>query len=122
MRKQAASLPLLVEGSEARCVCPDDAISALRGISCRDPMIADHRHYPEFYRHRPVARHRSVHYLVDVRQRISDHPTSRVAELTLRLLKQHFAANPLRSDIHECRLESITPRIYRLRRSTLIAL
>jgi transposase len=40
-------------------------------------------------------------YLVDVLQRISEHPASRVAELTPRLWKQHFAANPLRSDIHE---------------------
>jgi transposase len=40
-------------------------------------------------------------YLVDVLQRISEHPASRVAELTPRLWKQHFAANPLRSDIHD---------------------
>jgi len=40
-------------------------------------------------------------YLVDVLQRISEHPASRVADLTPRLWKQHFAANPLRSDIHE---------------------
>ena len=40
-------------------------------------------------------------YLVDVLQRISEHPASRVVELTPRLWKQHFAANPLRSDIHE---------------------
>jgi len=40
-------------------------------------------------------------YLVDVLQRISEHPASRVAELTPRLWKQHYAANPLRSDIHE---------------------
>jgi transposase len=40
-------------------------------------------------------------YLVDVLQRISEHPASRVAELTPRLWKQHFAANPLRSDIRE---------------------
>jgi len=39
--------------------------------------------------------------LVDVLQRISEHPDSRVAELTPRLWKQHFAANPLRSDIHD---------------------
>ncbi len=38
-------------------------------------------------------------YLVDVLQRISTHPASRVAELTPRLWKQHFAANPLRSDL-----------------------
>jgi len=40
-------------------------------------------------------------YLVDVLQRISEHPASRVADLTPRLWKQHFAANPLRSDIHD---------------------
>jgi hypothetical protein len=40
-------------------------------------------------------------YLVDVLQRISAHPASRVAELTPRQWKQHFAANPLRSDIGE---------------------
>lgn len=40
-------------------------------------------------------------YLVDVLQRVGEHPASRVAELTPRLWKQHFAANPLRSDIHE---------------------
>jgi len=40
-------------------------------------------------------------YLVDVLQRISEHPASRVAELTPRLWKQHFAANPLRSDIED---------------------
>lgn len=39
-------------------------------------------------------------YLVDVLQRISEHPASRVAELTPRLWKQHFAANPLRSALH----------------------
>jgi transposase len=40
-------------------------------------------------------------YLVDVLQRVGEHPASRVAELTPRLWKQHFAANPLRSDIEE---------------------
>lgn len=40
-------------------------------------------------------------YLVDVLQRIGEHPASQVAELTPRLWKQHFATNPLRSDIHE---------------------
>ena len=39
-------------------------------------------------------------YLVDVLQRVGEHPASRVAELTPRLWKQHFAANPLRSDLH----------------------
>lgn len=38
-------------------------------------------------------------YLIDVLQRISIHPASRVEELTPRLWKQHFAANPLRSQI-----------------------
>jgi transposase len=40
-------------------------------------------------------------YLVDVLQRISDHPASRVADLTPRLWKQLFSPNPLRSDISE---------------------
>ena len=39
-------------------------------------------------------------YLVDVLQRVAEHPASRVAELTPRLWKQHFAASPLRSDLH----------------------
>jgi transposase len=39
-------------------------------------------------------------YLVDVLQRVAQHPASRVAELTPRLWKQHFADNPLRSDQH----------------------
>lgn len=38
-------------------------------------------------------------YLVDVLQRVGQHPASRVAELTPRLWKDHFAANPLRSDL-----------------------
>ena len=40
-------------------------------------------------------------YLVDVLQRVAEHPASRVAELTPRLWKQHFADNPLRSDLHD---------------------
>lgn len=36
-------------------------------------------------------------YLVDVLQRVGQHPASRVVELTPRLWKQHFAADPLRS-------------------------
>jgi transposase len=40
-------------------------------------------------------------YLVDVLQRVGEHPASRVAELTPRLWKQHFAATPLRSDIYK---------------------
>lgn len=39
-------------------------------------------------------------YLVDVLQRVGQHPAARVAELTPRLWKQHFAANPLRSTLH----------------------
>jgi transposase len=38
-------------------------------------------------------------YLIDVLQRVSVHPARDVAQLTPRLWKQHFAANPLRSDI-----------------------
>lgn len=40
-------------------------------------------------------------YLVDVLQRVGEHPASRVAELTPRLWKQHFAHAPLRSDLHD---------------------
>jgi transposase len=39
-------------------------------------------------------------YLVDVLQRVAIQPAARVAELTPRLWKQHFAGNPLRSDLH----------------------
>lgn len=39
-------------------------------------------------------------YLVDVLQRVGQHPASQVHELTPRLWKQHFAANPLRSVLH----------------------
>jgi NAD(P)H-dependent flavin oxidoreductase YrpB (nitropropane dioxygenase family) len=39
-------------------------------------------------------------YLVDVLQRVGQHPAARVAELTPRLWKQHFAASPLRSTVH----------------------
>lgn len=39
-------------------------------------------------------------YLVDVLQRVGEHPASRVAELTPRLWKRYFAANPLRSALH----------------------
>jgi len=39
-------------------------------------------------------------YFVDVLQRVGQHPAARVAELTPRLWKQHFADKPLRSDLH----------------------
>ena len=39
-------------------------------------------------------------YLVDVLQRISEHPASQVHELTPRRWKQLFADKPLRSDLH----------------------
>jgi len=42
-------------------------------------------------------------YLVDVLQRIDTHPAFEVHLLTPRLWKQHFAANPLRSDIDRVR-------------------
>jgi hypothetical protein len=38
-------------------------------------------------------------YLVDVLQRVQAHPASAVAELTPRLWKDRFAADPLRSDL-----------------------
>lgn len=40
-------------------------------------------------------------YLVDVLQRVAEHPATKVAELTPRLWKERFAADPLRSDIHD---------------------
>ena len=40
-------------------------------------------------------------YLVDVLQRVSQHPASRVAELTPRLWTQHFGDDPLRSDLYK---------------------
>ena len=40
-------------------------------------------------------------YLVDVLQRVAEHPASRVAELTPRLWKQHFSDKVLRSDLHD---------------------
>ncbi len=39
-------------------------------------------------------------YLVDVLQRVAEHPSSRVAELTPRLWKALFSQNPLRSLLH----------------------
>jgi transposase len=39
-------------------------------------------------------------YLVDVLQRVGEHPAARVAELTPRLWKQHFADAPMRSDLY----------------------
>jgi transposase len=42
-------------------------------------------------------------YLVDVLQRIDTHPAFDVHLLTPRLWKQHFAANPLRSDLERLR-------------------
>ena len=39
-------------------------------------------------------------YLVDVLQRIDRHPAAKVHLLTPRLWKQHFADDPLRSDLH----------------------
>ncbi len=43
---------------------------------------------------------RGYDYLVDVLQRIDRHPAKDIAQLTPRLWKQHFAAHPLRSDLH----------------------
>jgi transposase len=42
-------------------------------------------------------------YFVDVLQRIDTHPAFDVHLLTPRLWKQHFAANPLRSDLDRLR-------------------
>jgi transposase len=40
-------------------------------------------------------------YLVDVLQRVGQHPASRVHELTPRMWKQLFAGNPLRAPLHQ---------------------
>jgi len=40
-------------------------------------------------------------YLVDVLQRVGQHPASKVEQLTPRLWKQHFGDNPLRSDLYQ---------------------
>ncbi len=40
-------------------------------------------------------------YLVDVLQRVQTHPAGAVAELTPRLWREHFAADPLRSDLDQ---------------------
>jgi len=45
-------------------------------------------------------------YLVDVLQRISQHPASRVTELTPRLWRRHFADHPLRSDLYHAGREN----------------
>ncbi len=42
-------------------------------------------------------------YLVDVLQRVAQHPATRVAELTPRMWKLNFSENPLRSDLHNLR-------------------
>ncbi len=39
-------------------------------------------------------------YLVDVLQRVGEHPANRVHEITPRLWKTHFAKNPIRSALH----------------------
>jgi hypothetical protein len=39
-------------------------------------------------------------YLVDVLQRVGQHPAARVAELTPRQWKSRFAGNPLHSALH----------------------
>ena len=42
-------------------------------------------------------------YLVDVLQRVGEHPASRAVELTPRVWKTLFADNPLRSDLDSAR-------------------
>lgn len=43
---------------------------------------------------------RDNRYLVDVLQRVGQHPASRAGELTLRNWKALFADQPLRSDVY----------------------
>ncbi len=45
-------------------------------------------------------------WLVDVLQRITTHPARDVAQLTPRLWKEHFAADPIPSDIGKGVLEA----------------
>jgi len=47
-------------------------------------------------------------YLVDVLQRVGQHPASQVHLLTPRLWKQRFAANPLRSALHDLPAKATT--------------
>jgi transposase len=47
-------------------------------------------------------------YLVDVLQRVGEHPASQVHLLTPRHWKQHFAANPLRSALHNLPAKAAT--------------
>lgn len=47
-------------------------------------------------------------YLVDVLQRVGQHPAAEVAQLTPRLWKARFASNPLRSDVHGGRKQGRT--------------
>ena len=48
-------------------------------------------------------------YLVDVLQRIDQHPAASVDQLTPRLWKEHFSKSPLRSDLHQLGLGRETP-------------
>ena len=53
-------------------------------------------------------------YLVDVLQRVGQHPTADVAQLTPRLWKQHLGKTPLRSDISRPLAIATTPLADRL--------
>jgi hypothetical protein len=48
-------------------------------------------------------------YLVDVLQRVAQHPANHAHELTPRLWKPLFASNPLRSPLHTRRAQTRTP-------------
>lgn len=48
-------------------------------------------------------------YLVDVLQRIDQHPAANVPQLTPRLWKGHFGQQPLRSDLHQLGMGRETP-------------
>lgn len=48
-------------------------------------------------------------YLVDVLQRIDQHPAANVAQLTPRLWKAHFSQQPLHSDLHQLGMGRETP-------------
>lgn len=46
-------------------------------------------------------------YLVDVLQRVDTHPIQEIDKLTPRLWKEHFSANPLRSDLYNTKFNKI---------------
>jgi hypothetical protein len=58
------------------------------------------RHRAEPDCHTPAAWHRRDHRPIKVRQRVGQHPSSRIAKLTPWLCRPHFTEQPLRSGLH----------------------